>query len=139
MGVFPISKSDQLHGKGKSQGNPYKETARRQERNLARKLGGKRVPLSGGGSIKGDVIAPDVLVECKTGHTVDAAGEKQIVFKKDWLIKMKKEAEAEGRSIVFLEFRFKGDKTAWVVASAEDYIRLVTDLQAYKAQEKANG
>lgn len=134
MAVYPISKDSQLHGKGK--GNPFKTTARRQERNVAKQIGGKRVPLSGGGEIKGDVITRDVLVECKTGHTLDASGEKQIVFKKDWLLKMKKEAESEGRSIAFLEFRFKGDKSAWVVASAADYIALVNEVQAYREQER---
>lgn len=134
MGVYPVTKESQLPGKTK--GNPYKDTARRQERNVAKKIGGKRVPLSGGGSIKGDVLAPDVLVECKTGHTLDASGEKQIILKKDWLLKMKKEAQEESKSIAFLEFRFKGDKTAWVIASAEDYIKLVNELQAYRQQEK---
>lgn len=138
MAIHPVTKESQLYTKGRRAGNPYKDTARRQERGIAKEIGGKRVPLSGGGAIKGDVIAADVLVECKTGHTVDASGEKQIVLKKDWLIKMKKEAEAEGKSIVFLVFRFKSDKTQWVVAGSENYLKLVKEVQAYRAQEKAN-
>jgi hypothetical protein len=128
----------QLHGKGKRVGNPFKDTARRQERAVAKEVGGKRVPLSGGGSIKGDVIADDVLIECKTGHTVDANGEKQILIKKDWLLKMKKEAELEGKSIVFLVFRFKGDKTQYVVADSVDYLKLVREIQAYRKQEETS-
>lgn len=133
--IYPVPKPEKKPKTG-LRSNPYKPTARRQERELAKEIGGKRVPLSGGGSIKGDVLSPEILAECKTSHLLDSKGNKQIIFKKLWLTKMLAEAKLEGKSIVFLQFRFKGDKSAWVVADSADYVDLVNEVQAYRIQEK---
>lgn len=118
--------------------NPYKKTSRAQENRLARKLGGRRVPLSGGGGILGDVLTKHVLAECKTSHRINAKGEKFMNLEKGWLIKAGEEALAEGRPWAIIEIRFKNDRTSWTLMDTDKFVDLLLENAAYREQERLN-
>lgn len=61
-----------------------------QEEHVAKVLGGKKVPASGGTKfVAGDVVIPHtMIVECKTTTKED---KKSWAVKKDWLIQNEKE------------------------------------------------
>ncbi len=130
MSIYPVPKPEPRKK------NPYKQTARRQERALAKKLGGKRVPLSGGGGIKGDVLARYALAECKTSHRLDARGEKVMQLQKGWLTKAEKEAEAEGKPWAVIEIRFKGDHNSWTLMMTDRLVALLNENAGYREEEK---
>lgn len=114
--------------------NRYRETARQQENRLAKRVGGVRIPLSGGGSIKGDVKSKIALFECKTSHTINARGAKQLKLEKDWLVKIEEEARMEGLPFAVLEIRFKGDQKSWMLMNSERMLELLEQLKAYREQ-----
>ena len=128
--VFPVPKP------APRKRNPYREVARNQERNLAKRLGGKRIPLSGGGTIKGDVLSKHVLAECKTSHTLNAKGEKVMTLQKEWLVKAEEEARAEGKPFAVTEIRFKGDHRSWMLIDSEVLIALLNEVSACREQAR---
>ena len=116
--------------------NPYKRTALKQEKRLAAKLDGRRVPLSGGGGIAGDVLAAYVIAECKTSHRLDTQGEKVMTLHKSWLTKIEAEARMEGKPFAITEIRFKGDRTSWTLMNTDALVALLNENAAYREQEK---
>lgn len=85
------------------------------ERAIAKETGGRRVPLSGGGSYKGDVTTRYVLLECKTSARVDAKGERTFTLPEEFMVKAAGEARDEGKLLWALPFHYKGSKHNWVV------------------------
>lgn len=75
----------------------------KQEKHVAKKLGGKRTPNSGATPFqKGDIELDDWLIECKT-----CTKEKQsFSIKREWLEKNEEEAFAMGKSHSALCFNF---------------------------------
>jgi len=70
-----------------------RQRSRSMETNVAKILGGKRVPFSGAGSIKGDIIAHGGLFECKMSAAYDAhLNDPFIILSFSWLTKIKEEA-----------------------------------------------
>lgn len=67
------------------------------ERKVAELLLGHRVPASGNGALKGDVIQirllPGVIAECKHGRQVLKAGPKQL---SEWLQEAERDAHTAG-------------------------------------------
>ncbi len=91
--------------------------AKRHELRVADELGGQRVPQSGAGAAKGDVLHEVLLVEAKTTDNASLS------VKRAWLAKIAAEAAAAGR-VPGLAIRFSGnpDPTAvtdWVAVPAE--------------------
>jgi hypothetical protein len=86
----------------------------------------------------GDMITEEALTaalaEFKERGTKNAAGEKQISIKKEWLDKLEEEARAMGREFYFLPFTFKGSETDYV---AMTYDRLLAYIQTIQAQYEA--
>jgi hypothetical protein len=118
----------------------YRRASRRTENRVAKKLRGKRVPLSGGGEgFKGDVLTEEFLVECKNSFRVDAKGEKTFELKKDFLEKAAKEAKLMGKPYWCLYVHYAGDKQDYVVLPADLLFELVRQYRAYREQAEAQG
>lgn len=89
----------------------------RQERKVAKKLGGKQVANSGAATfVAGDVITKQFLIECKT-KTKDS---KSFTIKEDWLIKNEEEAFAMGKNNSALCFDFgpSANKRYYVISES---------------------
>jgi len=97
----------------------------RQEKKVAKKLGGKQVANSGAPAfVAGDVVAEDWLIECKT-KTKDSAS---FTIKEDWLLKNEEEAFAMGmnNSALCFDFGPSANKRYYVISE-----RLFQYLQNY--------
>lgn len=97
------------------------------ERRTATKLGGYRVPYSGAGREKGDVLTDLVFAECKSSARTTADGTKSITVRKDTLEKMLLQQHASGRPLHALVLHLTGDKRDWVVMSYDQFTKLLTD------------
>lgn len=92
--------------------------SQRQERRLAKELGGSVNSGSGNGWVrKGDVRAPDELWECKI---TDA---KSYSLKDAELIKNYNHALMDGLMSIFM-IEFKSSGNSWVILSKDDYMTL---------------
>ena len=103
----------------------------RQEKKVAKKLGGKQVANSGAATfVAGDVITTDWLIECKT-KTKDS---QSITIKEDWLLKNEEEAFAMGKNNSALCFDFgpSANKRYYVISE-----RLFQLLQNYMQEENS--
>ena len=101
----------------------------RQEKKVAKKLGGKQVANSGAPVfVAGDVVTPDWLIECKT-KTKDCSS---FTIKEDWLLKNEEEAFAMGKNNSALCFDFgpSANKRYYVISE-----RLFQVLQQYMSNE----
>lgn len=75
-----------------------KRVSRKQEKHVAKSIGGRVQPGSGSGSLnKGDVRTADALIELKTV----LQGKKQITIKHADLLQIEREAMVSGRVPVF--------------------------------------
>lgn len=82
---------------------PTRYYSNRQEKKVAKKLGGKQVANSGAPAfVAGDVVTNDWLIECKT-KTKDCSS---FTIKEDWLLKNEEEAFAMGKNNSALCFDF---------------------------------
>lgn len=101
----------------------------RQEKKVAKKLGGKQVANSGASTfVAGDVTTDDWLIECKT-KTKDCSS---FIIKEDWLIKNEEEAFAMGKNNSALCFDFgpSANKRYYVISE-----RLFETLKNYLEEE----
>lgn len=102
----------------------------RQERKVAKKLGGKQVANSGAPAfVGGDVVTNDWLIECKT-KVKDC---NSFTIKEDWLLKNEEEAFAMGKNNSALVFDFgpSANKRYYVISE-----RLFQMLQQYLEDEE---
>ena len=84
----------------------------RQEKHVAKSLGGKQVANSGAARfVAGDVTTDDWLIECKT----KTEPSKSYSIKKDMLEKNKEEAFEMGKSYSALVFDFGDGKNYYVI------------------------
>lgn len=82
---------------------PTRFYSNRQEKRVAKAVGGKQTANSGATAFsKGDVVTTDWLIECKT-KTTDS---KSFTVKEDWLLKNEEEAFAMGKNNSALCFDF---------------------------------
>lgn len=101
----------------------------RQERKVAKKLGGKQVANSGAATfVAGDVTTTDWLIECKT-KTSDS---KSFTIKEEWLMKNEEEAFAMGKNNSALCFDFgpSANKRYYIISE-----RLFQLLQQYLQED----
>lgn len=82
---------------------PTRFYSSRQEKKVAKAVGGKQVSNSGATAFnKGDVTSGNFLIECKTC----VEDKKSFSIKKDWLEKNKEEAFEMGKDYSALAFNF---------------------------------
>jgi len=103
---------------------PTRWFSTKQEKAVAKEIGGKRTPNSGATPwVKGDVIKDDWMLECKTS----TAPKSSFSIKKDWLEKNKEEAFSTGKSHSALCFDF-GDNGDRYYVIDEKTFKEVLDL-----------
>ena len=91
---------------------PTRFYSNRQEKAVAKKVGGKQVVNSGATAFsKGDVRTEEWIIECKTS----TKEKSSFCIKREWLEKNKEEAFAMGKSFGALCFDFGGTKRYYVV------------------------
>jgi hypothetical protein len=110
---------------------PNRFYSKKQENKVASAIGGKRQPNSGATMFKkGDVVADDILIECKT------LTKKQLshTIKKEWLEKNAEEAFAVGKDLSALAFDF-GDGDNYYILSERDFKQL---YEAWRRENEEN-
>ena len=96
----------------------------KQEKHVAKSLGGKQVANSGATSFnKGDVTTDEWLIECKTKCNI----AKSFSIKKDWLDKNREEMFAMGKSYNALVFDF-GDGNNYYVLDEKTFLEMKAAL-----------
>lgn len=92
---------------------PTRFYSNRQEKKVAKAVGGKQVSNSGATAFnKGDVTSDNFLIECKTC----VEDKKSFSIKKDWLEKNKEEAFEMGKDYSALAFNFgPGSENYYVI------------------------
>lgn len=91
---------------------PTRFFSNRQEKAVAKAVGGKQVANSGATAFsKGDVRTADWLIECKTTTTE----KKSFSIKKDWLDKNREEAFAMNKDYNALAFDFGDGRNYYIV------------------------
>lgn len=100
---------------------PTRFYSNRQEKQVAKAIGGKQVSNSGATSFhKGDVTAADWLIECKTATKAKASFSIQ----RDWLEKNKEEAFAMGKDYNALCFDFGDNGRRYYVIDEKTFIKM---------------
>ena len=106
-----------------SQKLPTRYYSKKQEDNIAKKLGGQRVKGSGSTPWqKGDVHLDKWLLEAKTKTTAS----KSMSIQKEWLEKNVKEALFQGKPYTALAFNFGPDEKNYYIIDEELFEKLVT-------------
>ena len=97
--------------------NPTRYYSKKQEKKVAKSLGGRRQANSGATAFqKGDVITDEFLIECKT-KTKDC---KSFTVKEDWLLKNEEEAFAMGReSALCFDFGPSANKRYYIISERQ--------------------
>jgi len=99
----------------------------RQEKQVAKAVGGKTVPNSGAAKfVAGDVNTDLFLLECKTCMT----DKQSFSIKEEWLNKNKEEAFAVGKDYSALVFNFGPDKPNYYIIDEKLFKRLNKFLEA---------
>ena len=109
---------------------PTRHYSKRQEKKVAKAVGGKRTANSGATPFeKGDVMTQDWLIECKT-KTKDCSS---FTIKEDWLLKNEEEAFAMGKNNSALCFDFgpNANKRYYIISE-----RLFELLKNYLEEEE---
>lgn len=92
----------------------------RQEKKVAKALGGKQVANSGATAFnKGDVTTDDWLIECKTKCNV----AKSFTIKREWLDKNKEEMFEMGKSYSALVFNY-GNSCNYYVIDEKTFLQM---------------
>lgn len=99
---------------------PTRFYSSRQEKRVAKAIGGRQVANSGATAFKkGDVTTDDWLIECKTKCNV----AKSFTIKKEWLLKNKEEMFAMGKSYNALVFDY-GDGNNYYVLDEKTFLQM---------------
>lgn len=92
----------------------------RQEKKVAKAVGGKQVANSGAATfVAGDVTTDDWLIECKTKCNV----ARSFTIKREWLDKNREEMFAMGKSYNALVFNY-GDSENYYVVDEKTFLRM---------------
>ena len=108
---------------------PTRYFSNKQEKQVAEALNGRQTPNSGATAwIKGDVLAEDWLLECKTKMTAS----ESISIKKDWIQKNREEMVFLGKKYQAIVFNFgPDDENHYII---DEF--LFKELQEYLANKK---
>lgn len=100
---------------------PTRFYSNRQEKAVAKAVGGKQQSNSGATPFqKGDVVADNWLIECKTSTTAKAT----FTIHREWLIKMKEEAFAMNKRNSALCFDFGNGSYRYYVIDEKTFLKL---------------
>ena len=103
---------------------PTRFYSSKQEKQVAKAVGGKKVANSGATAFeKGDVTTDNFLIECKTCTTE----KKSFSIKKEWLEKNKEEAFEMGKSYSALAFNFGPDTENYYVIDERLFKKLLEE------------
>lgn len=93
-------------------GRPTRFFSSRQEKAVAKAVGGKQVSNSGATNFnKGDVTTQDVLLECKTC----TKPQSSFSVKKEWITKNREEAFAMGKSYSAVVIDFGQNEQFYII------------------------
>lgn len=91
---------------------PTRFYSNKQEKQVAKAIGGKQTANSGATSfVKGDVTSDVILVECKTV----TKEQKSFTIKKEWIDKNKEEAFAMRKPYSAIAFSFGDDVNHFII------------------------
>lgn len=97
----------------------------RQEKQIAKAVGGKQVSNSGSTPFsKGDIKNSQWLIEAKT----TTSSKSSFSIKKDWLLKNKEEAFAMNRQYSALAFNFGPDEENYYIIDEKLFKKLINFL-----------
>lgn len=103
-----------------------KNCSSKQEKQIAKMVGGKVQSNSGGTRFGGgDVHTETVFIEAKTPTT----DKSSFSIKKDWLEKAKEQAFEQNKTSYALAFRFGPDEPDFFVIDAKLFKELITHLE----------
>lgn len=106
---------------------PTRFYSSRQEKKVAKAVGGKQVSNSGATAFnKGDVTSDNFLIECKTC----VEDKKSFSIKKEWLEKNKEEAFEMGKDYSALAFNFGPSSENYYVIDERLFKRLKEVLES---------
>ena len=106
-------------------GRPTRYYSNKQEKKVAKAVGGKQTANSGATSFsKGDVRTDDWLIECKT----KVSDSKSFSIKKEWLLKNREEMFAMGKSYNALVFDY-GDGNNYYVLDEKTFLMMKEALE----------
>ena len=104
---------------------PTRFYSNKQEKAVAKAIGGKKTANSGATAFqKGDVVADDWLIECKTATKAKAS----FAIQREWLIKNKEEAFAMGKYNNALCFDFGPDTNRYYIIDEKTFKKLMEVL-----------
>lgn len=105
---------------------PTRFYSSRQEKAVAKKVGGKQVANSGATAFsKGDVRTDEWLIECKTAITEKSS----FSIKRDWLSKNREEAFAMGKSYNALCFDYGNGTNRYYIIDEKTFIKMKEALE----------
>lgn len=106
---------------------PTRFYSNRQEKAVARKLGGRQVANSGAPAlVAGDVCTDEWLVECKT-----ATSEKSsFSIKRSWLEKNREEAFAMGKPYNALCFDYGNGSNRYYIIDEKTFIKMKEAMES---------
>ncbi len=105
---------------------PTRFYSSKQEKAVAKAVGGRQTPNSGATSfIKSDILTDLFAIECKTC----VEEKKSFSIKKEWLKKNKEEAFEMGRSYSALAFNFGPDSENYYVIDEKLFKELIEYLE----------
>lgn len=99
---------------------PTRYYSNKQEKAVAKAIGGRQTANSGATAFsKGDVVAKDWLIECKTSTEAKAS----FSIKREWLMKNAEEAFAMGKDYNALCFDFGNGSKRYYVMDEKTFIQ----------------
>lgn len=102
---------------------PTRRASLKQEKKVAKELGGKVQPNSGATDyLKGDVIAGDILIECKTVMRP----QKAVSLKKEWFDKNEQERFALKKQYSAIAFDY-GDRGEQFIAMPMKHFKRILE------------
>lgn len=108
---------------------PTRFYSNRQEKNVAKTIGGKQVANSGATRFsKGDVRDAEWLFECKTG----VSEKKSFSIKHDWLKKNKEEAFAMDKRYNALVFDYGDYGERYYVVDERTFLKMKEALEEFE-------
>lgn len=108
---------------------PTRFYSSRQEKQVAKAVGGRKTANSGATAfVKGDVLADDWLLECKTV----TESRQSMSVKKDWIDKNREEAFQMGKHHSAVVIQFEPDGENHYIISEKDFKYL---MEAYSENQ----
>jgi hypothetical protein len=106
---------------------PTRRASAKQEKAVARQLGGKVQPNSGATDYyKGDVVTDSMLIECKTVMKP----QKTVSLKKEWFDKNEQERFATKKDYCALVFDYGDNGEQYIAMTLKQFNRMMEDKNA---------